>query len=783
MTLRNLADGLAEQSTLVSLHDLIEALKTPTGALLVGNARDKFRDGFASTDVAQPDADIWNVTNDQPTEHIINQGGDSSGASYLRISLSPFVDRTTVTLTSKNKFRLPTKVGWGISMSQRIVGQEVFFGLVEADDADTTMGGIRRNPQPPDQALSATISITTNVGTITVPNHGLKGGDRVNLIDNADRRLNVGPVAITVVDKNTFTVPITLANGTYTANGSVRLVDALSRGNNAVGYLAETSSATALSGVSRRNGSRFRTRTLASASTTATQGNTSPYTDAFLSTGNFENLINMDEVDFRWWSSDSNGGSGHDKFTQGIPDEELDYRLHVRVRSLEGLSRPVAQVVSISKAGSTTATVVTDRPHGLAVNDRVGVVGIRTIASFPHTTDVAVASVPDATTFTAVIGTSATVSDTAGGVVFFNEGNVLSPGAMGFSIQSISRTNNVLVVTLNATASGFLPGEYMNLWGLTGGGEAYEAAYKVVRQTGSTVEFEAPGPDFGVITTGGVIIKRTDVRLHFVRVLDHTRLLTEITGGRGNSSDANNAVPVAITASTTLTPNNAPLLVETTESTTSLGVSATYTGATRDHGSDLTRKPSRSRIAIRHLAGLVPGTLYLEQSTDNTTFYETWRCPIPSDGYVHTFEVPLVSRYSRYRFVNGATAQTSFWFQTLKSMGEGAVESGAKVLLFPLSVTPLAGAASFTSATLDLGYNHNWDEIRAQAFADQAGTVFVDQSRDGTTFRTEGAGQAVGANSVATITQKINQRYVRVRYVNGATIQTAFALDATLATR
>ena len=157
--------------------------------------------------------------------------------------------------------------------------------------------------------------------------------------------------------------------------------------------------------------------------------------------------------------------------------------------------------------------------------------------------------------------------------------------------------------------------------------------------------------------------------------------------------------------------------------------------------------------------------------------------PIPSDGYVHTFEVPIHGRYYRWRFQNGATAQTSFYFQTMRSYMEGTTNDQSKVLLFPLSATALASGASFTGATLDLGGNHNWDVLRAQSFADQAGTVFIDQSRDGTTWRTMGPGVANGAGSMVEIEQKIHQRYLRLRYVNGATAQGAFSLDASLLSR
>jgi hypothetical protein len=82
------------------------------------------------------------------------------------------------------------------------------------------------------------------------------------------------------------------------------------------------------------------------------------------------------------------------------------------------------------------------------------------------------------------------------------------------------------------------------------------------------------------------------------------------------------------------------------------------------------------------------------------------------------------------------------------------------------------------------------------ASSDQSGTVYLQQSRDGSTFRnvtpveagisvttvTASNGIAVAANnSIATQAEwKISERYVRVVYINGATAQTAFDLNCAL---
>ena len=71
----------------------------------------------------------------------------------------------------------------------------------------------------------------------------------------------------------------------------------------------------------------------------------------------------------------------------------------------------MASIVSATKTASATATVVTDIPHGLTTSTYITLSGIRDITNFPAvTTPVVVSSVIDATTFTVVIGSSATAT-------------------------------------------------------------------------------------------------------------------------------------------------------------------------------------------------------------------------------------------------------------------------------------------------------------------------------------------------------------------------------------
>ncbi len=93
------------------------------------------------------------------------------------------------------------------------------------------------------------------------------------------------------------------------------------------------------------------------------------------------------------------------------------------------------------------------------------------------------------------------------------------------------------------------------------------------------------------------------------------------------------------------------------------------------------------------------------------------------------------------------------------------------------STTALAAGATFTGTTRDITTTPRRNRVTARAFADQAGTLFIEQSRDATTWRSPvGHSVAVAAGETRQLTVDIVTRYWRVRYVNGATAQGAFEL-------
>jgi hypothetical protein len=94
------------------------------------------------------------------------------------------------------------------------------------------------------------------------------------------------------------------------------------------------------------------------------------------------------------------------------------------------------------------------------------------------------------------------------------------------------------------------------------------------------------------------------------------------------------------------------------------------------------------------------------------------------------------------------------------------------------NTTVLGASATYTGASFDTmadGVNYTW--LTGLAFSAQAGQWLVDQSDDGTNWYNTDATNLT-ANTPSKMIVDIVARYVRIRYINGATAQTSFKLAA-----
>lgn len=99
------------------------------------------------------------------------------------------------------------------------------------------------------------------------------------------------------------------------------------------------------------------------------------------------------------------------------------------------------------------------------------------------------------------------------------------------------------------------------------------------------------------------------------------------------------------------------------------------------------------------------------------------------------------------------------------------------VVFYNDSTTPLGVSAEFQGAQRNL-LNPGMSSIfRAISYADQAGTLKIQQSRNGSTWYTTHSVNAV-ANVATILEAPVHMQYLRVVYTNGATAQTVFDLNS-----
>jgi hypothetical protein len=679
LTLATSTTGMADTDKLNIVYDM-DKRDVTYEKTVVGNQRTFFKDGI-NTSIQQPDSTIWALTNDS-ANHIVNTGGNSAGSAYIRISLDPFTEDSGVTLIAKKQFQMPYRASFGISSSQRGNQTELFYGLLGSDAS----GNITTISTVADKTLPAqTVTIASNIATINLPAHGFVAGDRVSIFNLTTAtssniyNLNISAANIVVVDANNFTVPTGLASATVViTSGTVRLLDPLYYAKNGSGYAMDTSTTTAANLTTRRDGAKYRRLTNQTVSTiTSTQTISDPYSDALNSGSNFEIVATNDEVQFRNFSSDSTAGvSGIAKLTQATPDDSISYKPYIRARNLPGMSKPIGRITAISKTGTTTATITTDVAHTLVTGDIVGVYGVPNTTDFPASSAYVVASVPSSTQITVVMGATTPTISSAGGFITKTSNNQAVLGASTIAIQSISRTSNVMFVTGGTTWSGFVSGDYINLYGLNGtGAAAYEGAYKVLRINGTSLELLSTGSDFTSITTGGGLIRRTDVRIHYVRMTDFTRNITEVYGGRGNASDSNNAVPVSMTSAFGVSQSTG---VNTTQwsaagwggvlvndiVSAAITTSTTSTAITPASIANIGTYAHSFSVSVSAITGTTPTMdVGVEESPDNgTTWVRIYDFPrITATGVYYSPQISATwgTRYRYVRTVTGTTPSIS----------------------------------------------------------------------------------------------------------------------------
>jgi len=783
------------------------------------NVQTQFNDSFKTYDTTN------NWSQVVASGDIVQLDGNAASSSYLVISKDPLTASGDVTsVTTQAAFTGPLETTVGLSMSQRILGQETSLELVSTDTPLSSYSEV---------AISSISQSTTILSVTTVTPHNLSAGQRIGIYGvTSDSRLNYSSLVVSSI------ISPTQINATAGPNGTIV---SLSTGSYSQGYLYfrpamgyavdgisevfESTTATTASMYVRADGGDAYPSGTTSGSHSVTIGNTASvslastaaYTYAFLPTNEYRFLLQSDKVQFYDVAPDTSTQQPSARLnrTSIVPSASKTYKLRIRATNNKGLTIPNAKIVSAARSSSTTTAVITTATaHGLTGGDFVVITGIRNGSEFvPITTPVQITSVTTNTITLPYSGTSATITS-YGGLVARAQGGNLPAGFAGAGAGAAIQSATVTATELTLVSSGTFAvsiGDYVNVYGCrvdgTGTDLGIDGVYKVANIVTTTATLIPIGGTvlpaaFASTNCGGALIKRTDTRISYARIQQALRERVEIL----NKSDAFSGIPVTVNAGTVTTVTTVGTVSSITAgsitpqssnvyslvTSTNLAASATYSGATilaASGTTSTTQYNTQLVIGVSHTAGLTPGQLYLDvgteaSSTTPSTWYTALSVPIPSNANWQYFSVPLTTRYYRFRFVNGATAQTNFRLSTLTTYNGGGLSGQMAFpmnIQYPLSTTALAANAVFTGVTMDFGDTMNaYQTITAIAFADQASAangLQIQISRDGTTWRVAQQ-TAVVANTLTTITASILYRYVRIVYTNGTTLQGSFTLDA-----
>lgn len=523
------------------------------------NVNTEFRESFETYDTTA----VWSQT--VASGDIVQLDGNAVAASYLVISKDPLTATSETSIVTQSFFACPAELIVGLSMSQRVLGQECSIEFISTD-APT--------PAIPDIAISSISQATTTLTVTTSTPHGLSAGSRIGIYGvTSDSRFNYPCLVIAAIVSTTSftctagpggTIP-SITAGPYTNQGYVYYRPSMNYAQEGFSQIFENTSTTNASMYVRSDaGDAYPSGTFAGnqsvtvGSTSSTSAINAAYTYAFVPTNEYRFLLQADRIQFYDVTIDTtNQPTARRNVTQVVPNINKNYKLRFRVTNDDGLTIPTAKIVSAAKSASTTATITTATAHGLTTGDYIVIYGIRDQTNFANlTTATAVASVINSTQFTISFGASATATSYGGMVSRVQGGNI--PGSYS-TVAIQSATNSGTELTLAGTAN-WAPvvGDYVNVYGCrdnaTGADLGVDGVYKVVNVFTTTltlipISTTTLPASFALTNCGGTVIKRTDVRLSYIRLFQYLREKIEVL----NKSDNFSAIPIVGNISTVAT--------------------------------------------------------------------------------------------------------------------------------------------------------------------------------------------------------------------------------------
>lgn len=785
--------------------------------ILAGNSPNGLFDNFDTLDTTK-----WTLT--KASGDIVLAEGNIAGSTYLHMSLDPLTENTETTLVTNDKFEMPMRIGIAASVPFASTVNEVIFRAFAGSETAYTPVAITSYSQ-----TTTTMTITTTTA------HGLAIGDRISIAGIADSRANYGnAVVATVTSSTVFTftagsggnIPsLTISGG---AGGRVHRRSELGYAMDGFSAVIENSLLTQISAhVKSGDKKAFHGGTFAG-NQAITVVDSFGFSQTVAADGayNFvplsvqEMIITPEFVEILGRAADSTTAGYTARFRKdsGVPTPDKTYQFGVTIKNPPSLPRPVAKIISCSKAGSTTTTVTHDGAATFTTGDFVQLYGRRDFATnFPNlSTATQIASIISGTQFTIVDGPSVTAT-TYGGAVLKVNGGTGQPGVFTPSIQNAVRgADGLLILTGSATwAGGGLIGDFVNVYGCrdnaTGADVGVDGAYRIRGINTTTLTLESiGGTGSGVVTSiacGGFVVRRHGIRLRNIRIAEYSRHLVESVGGM-NKGDVASSAPVAVVAAlptgantigtVTLGANQSvniaqiagitPLNhspngaasgkaltvgiagpISNTDYSAQAWAAASGNGATISEVNGLGASATFDVQLTAWTAGASTGLdIFLQESPDNgTTFYDIWQCEaLTGVGRCRIPAIPINGR-RRMRWVNRGGAATTATV-TVTAM-EVSIAVPKRFQFFDRTASVGSGTAA--SGTNSAAYHIDFPSPSSLTVAVQTGTATapaswkVQMSMDGANWYDASAAVSCLASSMTLlpITSGVTGRFIRVQ--------------------
>lgn len=527
-------------------------------------------------------------------------------------------------------------------------------------------------------------------------------GDWINIAGCADNRLNYPNFCIATISANGIVVTGTvsdeatipsltvwpIATAGMTARKRRQLL-----GKDWYGMRFSGTSSTACAylskfgaNITKVTGTLVGTQTVANASSVPTFTSGATGQVDIKATSKYFVRCDADSIFFYDRPIDSTNMSGARNLFTGVkPAWQKQLYARYSAISPKSMTRPVAKIISISKAGSTTWTVTHDGSYTFLTGQYVTIKWNRDQTNFASFATPVAITVVNPTTFT-LIGTTGTATGYGGSVILAN-GQVDQPWIIWQTVQSITvdATNWFVTLVGSASWSGLNISEYIYLHGCrnnTNGGDMwYDWAWEVVTISTTTlvvspvinylwVNISPTLSTLGTTNCSGTVILMTTLRSHDSVFSEYTPSITQIDGQW--TQDLTKAIP-------TYNTNNISSLTTVSSVTSSyLGIPLTVADqaswAITTTTTSATITPSswtgyNVNIPVTAVTGTIPtmDVIIQESGDSGTNWFDVYQFDrITGTGYYQSPNIRM--KWNRVRYVQTISGTTPSFTRSINRL-------------------------------------------------------------------------------------------------------------------